>query len=803
MSAKEQPQLQQQFVERLFAPHEKTETKENAALYEQPAKREHLLRCLAQVNCEIGETTAALVGAVVREPLLLQSLLHSTGELAEELAGLFTQSRAQLDLLDGENGAKQELLRALQQQATLQKEVERQDSIICALESLQTIQASFTEFQQRRIERDFCKALDALEAVDTVIANTALTNDTDIILRCRENRRQLQHTLSDELADAFSRLVTLEHGQKSVLTVHAQHQNISLADVVAAQHRIGTLHSQLQSLQQQIMRCLFRPLFTHRQGSMPSLQAVENGDIRMLELVHCSDQTDDEPSCDQQSADTFYSNLERGLRFIADAVLGYEDGTSRPEYATVFGSTVCRPLCGIVAKDYLHEKLPVERSELAEFTSTIDRTHAFEAVLCNLGKYSQHVEPTCLLLAPTANRHVATGMSNTDNSPLSAFANNLDRHYAEKKRKYMLDCGRRRLAKYDFELEYPAHKPWRLYLDSDSKLCSAQELPQQQSHQSADAVMHLALAREPFLFPQCGVSRTAVDLGRLLHDILAEACQLNADCALQFALAARALVSLFQATVPRQQARIIGQVPALAMQFHNDCMYLGHLLLVLGLDYGDHMPAGVSQAHLDFSDMVPFLRHMGEQHFNKQLAVQKDALLEAFDDLGGFYDAGEDDRYDKIQQTITQTVYSLRKLSDVWKPVLPSNLHNRAIGLLVDAILGRVITELLDLADISEVESYQLHKACQMLFELTKLVEAVDRTNANKTQVSAWIAHWEKYSQLVTLLELSFSDIMQRFRDGKLHMFSANELVGLIRALFSDTPLRQSNIAEIREKIGD
>jgi hypothetical protein len=48
-------------------------------------------------------------------------------------------------------------------------------------------------------------------------------------------------------------------------------------------------------------------------------------------------------------------------------------------------------------------------------------------------------------------------------------------------------------------------------------------------------------------------------------------------------LAVRELTSLFQAIVPHQQAKIIEQIPALAMQFHNDCMYLAHQLLILGL----------------------------------------------------------------------------------------------------------------------------------------------------------------------------------------------------------------------------
>jgi hypothetical protein len=86
-------------------------------------------------------------------------------------------------------------------------------------------------------------------------------------------------------------------------------------------------------------------------------------------------------------------------------------------------------------------------------------------------------------------------------------------------------------------------------------------------------------------------------------------------------LAVRELTSLFQAIVPHQQAKIIEQIPALAMQFHNDCMYLAHQLLILGIDYGDHLPTVVPLAQRDFTDLVPFLRHVGEHYFNLQLVI--------------------------------------------------------------------------------------------------------------------------------------------------------------------------------------
>jgi hypothetical protein len=58
---------------------------------------------------------------------------------------------------------------------------------------------------------------------------------------------------------------------------------------------------------------------------------------------------------------------------------------------------------------------------------------------------------------------------------------------------------------------------------------------------------------------------------------------------------------------------------------------------------------------------------------------------------------------------------------------LPLALHDRAIGQVVDHLVVQITKDIIELTDISEAESYQLHKACQMLFELANLFRIKDR----------------------------------------------------------------------------
>ncbi|KAF9323536.1 hypothetical protein BGZ91_003517, partial [Linnemannia elongata] len=62
-----------------------------------------------------------------------------------------------------------------------------------------------------------------------------------------------------------------------------------------------------------------------------------------------------------------------------------------------------------------------------------------------------------------------------------------------------------------------------------------------------------------------------------------------------------------------------------------------------------------------------------------------------------------------------------------------------------------------------------------------------------------FVPTWQKFQLLADILELSFAEIMTRFRAGQLHMFEEGELSDLICAIFADTPLRKHNLEEIEQ----
>lgn len=63
------------------------------------------------------------------------------------------------------------------------------------------------------------------------------------------------------------------------------------------------------------------------------------------------------------------------------------------------------------------------------------------------------------------------------------------------------------------------------------------------------------------------------------------------------------------------------------------------------------------------------------------------------------------------------------------------------------------------------------------------------------------VPHWSKYKQMVGALEASLQDLADGWSDGKGPLaldFTANEVRGLIRALFQNTDRRAAVLSKIK-----
>ncbi|KAK1221072.1 ribosome biogenesis protein ytm1 [Marasmius sp. AFHP31] len=174
-----------------------------------------------------------------------------------------------------------------------------------------------------------------------------------------------------------------------------------------------------------------------------------------------------------------------------------------------------------------------------------------------------------------------------------------------------------------------------------------------------------------------------------------------------------------------------------------------------------------------------------------RLSVDKILL----DGASGFTYTGEQERYDECESAMNRVLQEIRRLQR-WKNLLTKSKYYMAIGLVTDAALSRVLEDVLELPDIPEVESNRLSELCRILHALEGLfVEDPEQPSF----VVGYVPSWLKFSYLSELLEASLADITYLFESGALVDFQVDELVRLVKALFSDTPLRTNTINKLLE----
>ncbi|CAG8685994.1 8250_t:CDS:10 [Funneliformis mosseae] len=224
--------------------------------------------------------------------------------------------------------------------------------------------------------------------------------------------------------------------------------------------------------------------------------------------------------------------------------------------------------------------------------------------------------------------------------------------------------------------------------------------------------------------------------GKALIDLviktLNEIRNLNAKSGIRLYQATLDLFDLYRAVMPVFHHNTFSNVPALAMLFRNDCLWLADQLLVVQDQFKDDQSSPSNSGEtvdikgkISYNDTIEKLRELGKTWYDIQMDKQKSILKEILDEMGGVQQIANDERFEACQSAMNQ------------------------------------------LKEINSIEKY--------------------------------IKHRTKFRHMTDILDLPLAGIMSRFRNGELVCFTIDELEGLICALFSDTPLRENTLSEIRE----
>jgi centromere/kinetochore protein ZW10 len=257
---------------------------------------------------------------------------------------------------------------------------------------------------------------------------------------------------------------------------------------------------------------------------------------------------------------------------------------------------------------------------------------------------------------------------------------------------------------------------------------------------------------------------------------------------------AREILSLFRAIIPASHGSEVAHVPRTAAVLHNDCVYLAHNCLTLGLEYKEQFPEAkdargkLLEQTCIFVDMVPLFRELADRAMGDMLDMQKHQIAEIAGTritlLGKALASDESlHEWSEAETALAAGIYHLRHLSQAWKPILSTQVFGRSMGYLADAIFTLYLNQVHQATDISSSACH----FCRALF--AKATDEIGRLMDGNTEGSQV---WEHFDAVGKIMDMHLSDIQTALANGVFRQVGAQELSRLILATFDESPKRRA-----------
>ena len=207
----------------------------------------------------------------------------------------------------------------------------------------------------------------------------------------------------------------------------------------------------------------------------------------------------------------------------------------------------------------------------------------------------------------------------------------------------------------------------------------------------------------------------------------------------------------------------------------------------------------------DLLNALQELRRGGYRYVDRRILEEVEALLDALDGAEAFERCLGPGRRQAVAGAVAAMAERLQALGRETAPLLRPLAYAKVAGSVLQAVLDRVMQELLELSDISAEESEALPQLLAPLLEAAAELaqgpgqDGGDFGAASAQAVRAFAPALPKLKAAVGLLEAPLRDVVHRWATGLLPAvgFSSSEVAGLVEALFEDSPLRRSSLEAI------
>ncbi|CAN1843364.1 Centromere/kinetochore protein zw10 homolog [Linum perenne] len=418
-----------------------------------------------------------------------------------------------------------------------------------------------------------------------------------------------------------------------------------------------------------------------------------------------------------------YSSVLQVVKFISKSIC-----LEKESWVHCFGRLAWPRISELIVSNFLSKVVPKDAANLAGFQIIIKNTSEFENSLKDLMFISASHKPDL---------------------KLSNFAENVEVHFASRKKIEILAKARNFLLHCDFSVpqEY-------MRMGSQSKDRAGVDAG------STDRLVHLL-----FMSERCVVSTAASQLMALVHQTLKDVCLSSPKVAPEFYRAARDAILLYEAVVPVKLERKLDNFDQAAVLMHNDCLYLSQEILGLA--------------------------------------------FQAIDGASGFQNSHLMQQFESAKFSIDQVVFVLEKVRIIWEPLLLPSTYKKSMSAVLESVLSRITVEILQLDDMAAEETLQLQRLIQLMLEgispvLDSLLSTKEKPGQHSSsRIDDLIPSLRKIRKLGELLDLPLLSITTGWEKGELHRCGYSQpepdlqVVDLIRAIFTDTPLRKDCIQRI------
>ncbi|EMD90927.1 hypothetical protein COCHEDRAFT_1176510 [Bipolaris maydis C5] len=263
------------------------------------------------------------------------------------------------------------------------------------------------------------------------------------------------------------------------------------------------------------------------------------------------------------------------------------------------------------------------------------------------------------------------------------------------------------------------------------------------------------------------------------------------------------LLAMYRATASMHYSKDI----ASNMLIYNDCQRLSDRLRLFLQEQAEKDTSSTLPQHLQPSKRLKLLLEadiktidgFGKRAYGREMESQRQIVRDHLEDAQGFQDCTNVPFATVCDDAIATTIDRIGDVKRQWQNVLSKSALLQSLGSLVSAALTKFVNDVEDKADIAEDESRKLHGYCVSLSTLAQHFQTEDDNGEIRDMAGVYTPNWFKFQYLSEILDSSLADIKYFWTDGELKLeMEAEEVIGLIEALFAPSDHRRRAIAEIR-----